>query len=385
MAASALLGAIRRSRRGARRTTQPRNTASHPLPSQAFRNRPYQSAVVFLSLLNVVLLFAATTDQPWYAQNLETEVGVTRTVMTWNRLQVCEGVTGNVRTANRSREVCSVVFLADIRLDQDYIRQAGWSGFACNLVSLPLLGTALYLSYLARVGRSADVPSPCRRCLGQWFSPAAMHALTCIILVSGFGSFSNIMLSNLPSDPTQLNPKFQTGPNDVGGFSTAYGLSVTVFLFELVCIGLSAGCAKEEDRNPDDYTDAPVGGFPPQRGAEAATVLADVFGSGPATVEQGGSPAEPAAAPTPALAAQASPGPAVPPRARTPLPPPLPPQTVPPRPPAPRATSSSGDELARADVPGHGSATVAVAHDARHDADPAAGQAGAQPGNPFES
>ena len=82
MAASALLGAIRRSRRGARRTTQPRNTASHPLPSQAFRNRPYQSAVVFLSLLNVVLLFAATTDQPWYAQNLETEVGVTRTVMT---------------------------------------------------------------------------------------------------------------------------------------------------------------------------------------------------------------------------------------------------------------------------------------------------------------
>ncbi|KAA0154139.1 hypothetical protein FNF29_02759 [Cafeteria roenbergensis] len=257
---------------GAKAITMSKKTA------KAFRNRPYQSAVVFLSLLNVVLLFAATTDQPWYAQNLETEVGVTRTVMTWNRLQVCEGVTGNVRTANRSREVCSVVFLADIRLDQDYIRQAGWSGFACNLVSLPLLGTALYLSYLARVGRSADVPSPCRRCLGQWFSPAAMHALTCIILVSGFGSFSSIMLSNLPSDPTQLNPKFQTGPNDVGGFSTAYGLSVTVFLFELVCIGLSAGCAKEEDRNPDDYTDAPVGGFPPQRGAEAATVLADVFG-----------------------------------------------------------------------------------------------------------
>lgn len=357
-----------------------------PPPTQAFRNRPYQSAVVFLSILNVVLLFAATTDQPWYAQNLETPVGVTRTVMTWNRLQVCEGVTGNVRTTNRSREVCSVVFLADIRLDQDYVRQAGWSAFGCNLVSLPLLGLALYLSYLARVGRSADVPAPCRRCLGQWFSPAATHAFTSVIIVSGFGSFSSIMLTNLPNDPTRLNPKFQTGPNDVGGFGTAYGLSVTVFLFELVCIALSAGCAKEEDRNPDDFSDAPVGGFPPQRGTEAAEALADVYGSGPDPIEHGGTPAPAAEAASGdrTLPEQANPGPAVPPRPRPPAPPVRPPPTMPQRSSAPKTRDSLGESSRPTGAAPPPRAVPVVAHEPRHDAGPSAGPSTAHPGNPFD-
>jgi hypothetical protein len=72
---------------------------------QAFRNRPYQSAVVFLCILNILLLFAGTTQLAWYYQEIKIGDRVIQTTVTWDRLQTCDSSPTNKRTTNASREV----------------------------------------------------------------------------------------------------------------------------------------------------------------------------------------------------------------------------------------------------------------------------------------
>lgn len=190
-------------------------------------------------------------------------------------------------------QVCAVVFLGDIRLDQDYIRVAGWSAFSCNLVALGFLAIAAYSSYLARVNRAADVVSTCRLCLAYQYSPLGMHAATALLVLSAFASFSSIMLTSLPNDPTTLNPKYAQEEGEAAGFGSAYGLTVTVFVIELACIGLSGFCAAEADRNPDDFGDstATAPGFPPSRGEEAAQQFDDVYAMSADGMAEAGVPA----------------------------------------------------------------------------------------------
>jgi hypothetical protein len=179
-------------------------------------------------------------------------------------------------------QVCAVVFLGDIRLDQDWLRVAGWSAFSCNLVALFFLVIAAYSSYLARVNRTHDVVSFCRVCLAFRYSPLGMHVATALLVLSAFASFSSIMLTNLPNDPTLLNPKFAEADGDTARFGSAYGVTVTVFIFELACIALSGLCAAEADRNPDDYGESagPGPGYPPARGSEAAEEFDEVYAMG---------------------------------------------------------------------------------------------------------
>jgi len=60
---------------------------------------------VFASILNMLMLFAATTNLTWYFQELHVRSSVVRTTLTWDALQTCVSDSTNMRTQNTSREV----------------------------------------------------------------------------------------------------------------------------------------------------------------------------------------------------------------------------------------------------------------------------------------
>lgn len=124
-----------------------------------------------------------------------------------------------------------MVYLDDIELRQDYLRQAGEAGFALSIISLILTGFALYASYLQRVNRQDEAPN-WLKFLGWQYTPAILHGLASLFCMAGFATYVNVVNSQIQNDPA-LDPRVvvdQLGGS--AGWGPGVNLLATSFVFE---------------------------------------------------------------------------------------------------------------------------------------------------------